>query len=110
MQRLGLERELADGDVYERTVGRYREARIALPTFAQLAEPSLIPRGVRQALGRVGPDDANPLNLFRVHWFNDEARTGLVSVPQHSSCHPRSRASRARSWWRSVTDSLDLHP
>lgn len=41
MQRLGLERELVDGDVYERTVGRFREASVALPTFAQIADPGL---------------------------------------------------------------------
>ncbi len=83
MQRLGLETELVDRDVYERTVGRFREARIALPTFAQLADPGRIPRGVREALAAVGPDDAHPLNLFRVHWFNDDRRTGIVPVPRY---------------------------
>ena len=56
---------------------------IALPTFAQLTDPSLIPRGVREALAEIGPDAAHPLNLFRIHWFNDHRRTGLVPVPQH---------------------------
>ena len=72
MQRFGLERELVDRDVYERTVGRFLEARIALPTFAQLVDPELIPRRVREALVEIGADDAHPLNLFRVHWFNDD--------------------------------------
>ena len=83
MQRLGLERELVDATVYDNTIERFREARIGLPTFAQLADPSLIPAKVRAALEGVGPDDAHPLNLFRVHWYNDDARTGLVPVPQH---------------------------
>jgi Cysteine synthase len=83
MQRFGLERELVDRDVYERTVGRFLEARIALPTFAQLVDPELIPRRVREALVEIGADDAHPLNLFRVHWFNDDRRTGIVSVPRH---------------------------
>lgn len=83
MQRLGLETELVDRDVYERTVDRFREARIALPTFAQLVDPGRIPRGVREALVAIGPDDAHPLNLFRVHWFNDDRRTGIVPVPRH---------------------------
>jgi len=83
MQRLGLERELVDGDVYERAIGSFREAQIALPTFAQLVDPGLIPRGVREALAEIDPDDAHPLNLFRVHWFNDERRSGTVPVPQH---------------------------
>jgi cysteine synthase len=83
MQRLGLERELVDATVYENTVVRFREAHIGLPTFAQLADPSLVPAKVRSALRGVGPDDAHPLNLFRVNWYNDAARTGTVPVPQH---------------------------
>ena len=83
MQRFGLVRELVDPDVHARTVGRFREARIALPTFAQLTDPGLIPRGVREALAGIDPDAAHPLNLFRIHWFNDHRRTGLAAVPQH---------------------------
>jgi cysteine synthase A len=83
MQRLGLERDMVDRDVYERTVGRFRESGVALPTFAQIADPALIPSRVREALAGIGPDEAHPLNLFRVHWFNDQRRTGSVAVPQH---------------------------
>jgi cysteine synthase len=83
MQRLGLERDMVDRDVYERTVGRFRESGVALPTFAQIADPALIPSRVREALAGIGPDEAHPLNLFRVHWFNDQRRTGSVTVPQH---------------------------
>ncbi len=83
MRRLGLERELVDATVYDNTVVRFREQRIALPTFAQLADPALIPSSVRAAVAGVAPDAANPLNLFRVHWYNDAARTGLVPVPEH---------------------------
>jgi cysteine synthase A len=83
MRRLGLERELVDATVYENTVARFREARIGLPTFAQLADASLIPANVRAALKGVGPDDAHPLNLFRVNWYNDSSRRGLVPVPEH---------------------------
>jgi cysteine synthase len=83
MQRLGLERDLVDESVYARTVERFREARIALPTFAQLAEPSLAPAPVASALDRVGPDDADPLNLFRLHWFNDASRRRRQALPEH---------------------------
>jgi cysteine synthase len=72
-----------DATVYENTVARFREARIGLPTFAQLADASLIPANIRTALKSVGPDDAHPLNLFRVNWYNDSSRRGLVAVPEH---------------------------
>jgi cysteine synthase len=77
------EQGVGDAEVLERSVGRFREAGIALPRFAELADPTLIPARVRERLEAVGPDDPDPLNLFRVHWFNDAARTGIVAVPEH---------------------------
>ena len=82
-ERLGLARELVDQGVLDRSVEWFREARIALPTFAQLAQPALVPAAVRSALEGIGPDDAHPLNLFRVHWHNGANRTDLVDVPDH---------------------------
>jgi len=78
-----LERDLVDADVYERTVGRFREAGIVLPTFAELADPTAVPEKIKVALGSVGPDEAHPLNLFRVHWYNGPDRVEPVDVPQH---------------------------
>ncbi len=83
MKRLGLERDLVDGEVYERTVARFREAGIVLPMFVELADPAKMPDRVREALASIDPDAAHPLNLFRVHWYNDAARTHLVDVPEH---------------------------
>jgi cysteine synthase A len=64
-------------------VRRFREAGIVLPTFAELAEPAKIPQRVRRALAGVGPDEAHPLNLFRVHWHNGRDRVSQVPVPVH---------------------------
>jgi len=75
--------ERAKSRVLARAVERFREANIALPTFAQLADPALIPTGVRRTVASIGPDEAEPLNLFRIHWHNDRARTGVVDVPGH---------------------------
>jgi cysteine synthase len=72
-----------DGDVYDRAIARFRDAGIVLPTFAQLADPAKIPDRVTQSLPGVGPDEAHPLNLFRVHWYNDADRTRQVDVPGH---------------------------
>ena len=74
---------IVDEQMLERTAARFREAGIGLPTFRQLADPSTIPATIAARLAAVGPDDADPLNLFRVHWFNDSARTGRVAVPEH---------------------------
>ena len=75
--------DVVDEPTLARTAERLREAHIALPTFAQLASPSLVPPPVHEALAGVGPDDAHPLNLFRVHWHNGADRVGLVDVPGH---------------------------
>jgi cysteine synthase A len=83
MSRLGLERDLIDRDVYRRTVERFKEAEIVLPTFGQLADPGKLPDRVREVMATIDPDAPHPLNLFRVHWYNDAARTGLSDVPQH---------------------------
>ena len=83
MPTLGLEDNIVDSGVYDRTVGRFREARILLPTFAELSEPASIPAATREALAGVKPDDASPLNLFRVHWYNGADRTAQVALPGH---------------------------
>jgi len=85
MARLGLEREVVDRDAVARTVARFREAKVVLPTFAELADPTTLSPGVRAALADVDPDAAHPLNLFRVHWWNDDSRRGLSPVPRYVS-------------------------
>ena len=81
MARLGLETHLVDGDVYQRTLTRFRDAGVVLPTFAELKDPSTIPRAIAERLAAVDPDAPHPLNLFRVHWFNDETRRGRAATP-----------------------------
>ncbi len=83
MPTLGIEDHIVDRGVYDRTVAWFRDQRIVLPTFAELADPRHLPDGVARGLAGVKPDDAHPLNLYRVHWFNDAARTGRDPVPGH---------------------------
>ena len=83
MARLGLERSVINAEILGRTVGRFRQADVVLPTIAQLKDPSTIPAGVQEKLRAVDPDGPHPLNLFRVHWFNDASRKGLADVPEH---------------------------
>ena len=81
MARLGLERSVVDAEVLKRTAWRFRQAGVVLPTIAQLTDPSTIPTAVWEKLRAVEPDAPHPLNLFRVHWFNDASRKGLADVP-----------------------------
>lgn len=81
--RYGLLQTVIDQDSYARSVARFRDERILLPTFAELADPSTIPEEVATALSGVDKNAAHPLNLFRVHWYNGVDRSDLVTVPEH---------------------------
>ncbi len=74
---------IRDRAVYGRAVERFRQAGIALPTFAELARPETIPDRVASALPGVDPDASHPLNLFRVHWHNDAGRRARTILPDH---------------------------
>jgi cysteine synthase len=85
---LGLEKDIVDRALYERTVARFREGGIVLPTFAQLADPTTLPASAQRDLPGVDPDVAHPANLFRVHWYNDDGRRALAAVPRHAVLPP----------------------
>ena len=80
MDRPGLATQVTDKTAYEHAVQRFREQRIVMPTFAQLADPAGTPSGV---VGDADPDAADPRNLFRVHWYNADDRRGRAAVPAH---------------------------
>jgi len=83
MKRLGVEQHIVDRSVYDHAVKRFRDARIMLPTFAELADPTEIEAAVRNALGGIDPDAPHALNLFRVHWYNDAMGKQTLSLPDH---------------------------
>ncbi|HWC68893.1 MAG TPA: pyridoxal-phosphate dependent enzyme, partial [Acidimicrobiales bacterium] len=77
--QLGLAADVVDDDALSRTVARFRERQIVLPTFAELADPARIDRGRTSGVDR---DDPDPRNLWRVHWYND-ADGERTLVPDH---------------------------
>ena len=83
VNRYGLLQTVVDFNSYERSVERFRQARIVLPTFAQLADPSIIPIQIQQMLASIDRNEAHPLNLFRVHWYNTHDHANQVAVPEH---------------------------
>ena len=83
MRRLGLERDIVDEVVRGRALDRCRSLGVRLPTFAQLADPDTIPADDHRTPGRRSiPTPPDPLNLFRVHWFNDASRAGRTRRPR----------------------------
>ncbi len=83
MATLGLENEVVDAAVRKSSVAQLKDQKVFLPTTEQLADPSKIPAAITEKLADIDPDEPHPLNLFRVHWFNDADRRTRVSVPNH---------------------------
>ncbi|MEE9465975.1 MAG: pyridoxal-phosphate dependent enzyme, partial [Candidatus Neomarinimicrobiota bacterium] len=71
-----MTRENKREKVLAAAVDRCRERGIILPTFKQLADPGLVPAGIRETLRSVGLNELHPLNLFRITWKNEPKETG----------------------------------
>lgn len=63
-------------EVLKRTIDRFRERRILLPTFAQMRNPQLAPEKIKQRLKKIGLWDIDPANLFRITWKNEPVERG----------------------------------
>ena len=75
-----LPREIVDEKNFNGAVRHLRAAGVRLPTFRELADPSLIPTEVAAEVARRDPTDPSAANLFRVHWFNGEDGS-MVATP-----------------------------
>ena len=71
LKRVGLHTDVVDEDRYERSIKRFRDQKIVLPTFSELANPELIDPETKSELSKIDKNSADPKNLFRVHWQND---------------------------------------
>lgn len=77
-------------DHTEDAVEECRKYNILLPTFKMLSDPSLVPEKLKKELLSVGMNDLNPLNLFRISWFNEPLEQGgqykkvpnFIEIPQ----------------------------
>jgi len=65
-----------DAATLERTIERAKERSIAIPTFAQMRDPSLVPGSVSESLRDVGLWDLDPRNLWRITWHNEPVESG----------------------------------
>ena len=77
--QFGLADRIVDEGTLANSAGRFREQRIVLPTFAQLADPSTM---ASDAAGDADPQGPDVRNLWRVHWYNDLAGK-RVDLPDH---------------------------
>ena len=77
--QLGLADTVVDQQALDNSVALCAKNKVVLPTFAQLADPSLIDANHAKGVDKNAPDARN---LFRVHWYNN-MNGDRVNVPDH---------------------------
>ncbi len=77
--QLGLADTIVDQQARENSIALCAKNNVLLPTFAQLADPSLIAANYAKGVDKNAPDARN---LFRVHWYNN-MQGDRVDVPDH---------------------------
>jgi hypothetical protein len=62
--------------VLDNTIQRCRERDIIIPTYREMADPTLIPEGIREELADIGLWDVHSRNLYRISWKNEPVDSG----------------------------------
>jgi len=76
--------EIVDSATLDKTVKRFAERNIKLPTLAQLADPSSIPPQDLACLAGLDSNTPDAGNLWRVHWHNQLGLPdSFAAVPEH---------------------------
>jgi len=83
MAKLGLEDKVVNEEVMNKTIGRFKERNIKLPTFEELSDPSIIPEEIKKALKNIDPNEPHPLNLYRINWYNQPDSREFGDTPYY---------------------------
>ena len=70
-----------DESVIIKTSKYFKDKGIILPTIRELSNPHEINTQIRSKLKSIKKNAANPLNLFRVHWYNSRLENAFSEVP-----------------------------
>ena len=69
--------------VISKTSDYFKKKGIVLPKISELCNPHTVDKNIINKLKTVDKDAMDPLNLFRVHWFNNRDHIGLSKAPEH---------------------------
>ena len=69
--------------IVSKTSEYFRKKGVVLPTVSELCSPHLIDEEVKNKLKNVEKNEIDPLNLFRVHWFNNRDHSSFTKVPEY---------------------------
>ncbi|TSA30418.1 MAG: pyridoxal-phosphate dependent enzyme [Ignavibacteriales bacterium] len=69
--------QIENKEYLKKTIERCKKQKIILPKFSEMKNPGTIPQKIQDKLPKVGMQDTDPLNLFRINWQNDST-TGKI--------------------------------
>src|SRR5262249_43849431 len=78
-----IEPVVVDSQRLRQAAGQARKLGLKLPSFSQLAHPDVPSARLWEDIASIGPDEPNPANLWRMHWYNSASRKGRDFVPGH---------------------------
>ncbi len=76
-----------------KTAESAKERNIIIPTIAQMKDPNKIPQEIKNKIAETGLWDIDPINLFRISWYNQPIKEGglyntlpnYIEIPQEIS-------------------------
>ena len=72
-----------DEAVINKTSEYFKKNGIILPKISELCNPDSIDNDIKDKLKSIHKDAIDPLNLFRVHWFNHRDHSSFSNKPEH---------------------------
>ena len=69
--------------VVSKTSEYFNKRGIILPKISELCNPHSINKEIKNKLKSLDKDAMDPLNLFRVHWFNNRDHSSFSNTPEH---------------------------
>ncbi len=64
--------------IIKKTSDYFKSKGVVLPSISELQDPQIINDDIKNSLKKINNNDINPLNLFRVHWFNKRKEINQV--------------------------------
>ena len=69
--------------IIKKTSNYFKSKGVVLPSISELQDPQIINDDIKNSLKKINNNDINPLNLFRVHWFNKRDQSGFGNEPEY---------------------------
>ncbi len=69
--------------IIKKTSDYFKSKGVVLPSISELQDPQIINDDIKNSLKKINNNDINPLNLFRVHWFNKRDQSGFGNEPEY---------------------------